>query len=68
MPPLSRTEEKVLGLYYQGMLYKEMSDVLPASIDTIKTHMRRIIKKTGAKNGRQAAYLWRENHQLRLQL
>jgi DNA-binding CsgD family transcriptional regulator len=57
--PLSPTEKKFLALFDQGKSYKEISLVLDCSVNTLKTHARRIVVKTIAQGLRQAAYLRR---------
>lgn len=42
---LSPREEEILGLLAGGFLYKEIADNLSISIDTVRTHLRRIYEK-----------------------
>jgi DNA-binding CsgD family transcriptional regulator len=57
--PLSPIEARILELYRQGKSYKEIMAQIPVrSINTLKTHCRRIILKTlCAANLRAAAWL-----------
>ncbi|MCW1887652.1 response regulator transcription factor [Luteolibacter flavescens] len=43
--PLSPREEEVLGLLANGALYKEIASTLGISMDTVRTHLRRIYDK-----------------------
>lgn len=42
---LSPREEEILGLLAKGYRYKEIADQLAISIDTVRTHIRRIYEK-----------------------
>lgn len=42
---LSPREEEILALLTQGFLYKEIADQLSISLDTVRTHLRRIYEK-----------------------
>jgi DNA-binding NarL/FixJ family response regulator len=44
--PLSPTEQKVLALADQGKSYKEIAGELDISINTVNTHVARIMAKT----------------------
>jgi len=43
--PLSPREEEILGLLANGALYKEIASELGISLDTVRTHLRRIYEK-----------------------
>ena len=43
--PLSPREEEILGLLANGALYKEIASALGISLDTVRTHLRRIYEK-----------------------
>ncbi|MEK7951091.1 response regulator transcription factor [Luteolibacter soli] len=43
--PLSPREEEILGLLANGALYKEIAGSLGISLDTVRTHLRRIYDK-----------------------
>jgi DNA-binding CsgD family transcriptional regulator len=57
--PLSPREKQILSLFDQGKSYKEIADLAKCSINTLKTHARKILAKTFANNLRHAAYLRR---------
>ena len=42
---LSPREEEILGLLANGALYKEIASTLGISLDTVRTHLRRIYEK-----------------------
>ena len=42
---LSPREEEILGLLANGALYKEIAGTLGISLDTVRTHLRRIYEK-----------------------
>lgn len=65
---LSRTEQRIISLLYEGKSYKEIENNLPMNINTLKTHVRRIVEKTRARNPRNAIYIWRESQARQLQL
>lgn len=52
---LSTREQEVLALIALGMSNAEIGSELFLSVDTIKTYVRRLYKKLGAKNRAQAA-------------
>lgn len=54
--PLSPTERKVLALFDQGKSYKEIGFKLHISVNTVRTHGRRIVVKTMAVCLREAAF------------
>jgi DNA-binding NarL/FixJ family response regulator len=43
--PLSPREEEILSLLANGALYKEIASELGISLDTVRTHLRRIYEK-----------------------
>lgn len=59
MLPLTPTEKRLVELYDQGLSYKEIAARLDISVNTAKTHARRIILKTLANSMRHAAWLRR---------
>lgn len=48
--PLSVREIEVLGLIMQGMTNHDISDKLFISYETVRSHRKNILRKTGAKN------------------
>ena len=54
---LSRREEEILGLIVKGRTNIEIADTLYISLSTVKTHIRSIFEKTGARNRLEAASL-----------
>lgn len=42
---LTEREEQVLRLLSQGFIYKEIADTLSISVDTVRTHIRKIYEK-----------------------
>lgn len=51
---LSKRENEVLALLAQGYLYKEISDALGISIETVNTYIRRIYEKLHVHSRAQA--------------
>lgn len=51
---LSPREEEVLGLLAEGALYKEIAAQLDISLDTVRTHIRRIYEKLHVRSRTQA--------------
>jgi len=51
---LSPREEEILSLLAEGCLYKEISASLGISIDTVRTHLRRIYEKLHVHSRTQA--------------
>lgn len=47
---LSNREVEVASLIMQGMTNKEISDKLFISFETVRSHRKNILKKTGARN------------------
>jgi len=52
--PLSGKEEAVLNMAANGMSSIEIAVVLKRSTDTVKTHLRRVYAKLGARNAAHA--------------
>lgn len=55
---ITSTELKVLELMRQGMTNREIALVLCRSEFTIKTHVQRILAKTGSRNRAQACVIF----------
>ncbi len=55
MEKLSRREQEVLTLLAKGCLYKEMSARLGISMNTIRTHLKRIYEKLHVQSRTEAA-------------
>ena len=51
---VSDRELEILGLLADGLTYREMALALFVSINTIKTHVRNIYGKLGARRRREA--------------
>ena len=51
---LSPREEEILSLLAEGALYKEISAALGISMDTVRTHLRRIYDKLHVHSRTQA--------------
>ena len=51
---LTRREQEILQLVKNGLLSKEISDMLSISIHTVNTHRQKILEKTGANNSMEA--------------
>ncbi|MBI9108693.1 MAG: hypothetical protein JEZ04_18250 [Spirochaetales bacterium] len=58
---LSPREKEVLELLVEGKTNIEIADLLFISLSTVKTHIRTIFEKTGAKNRLEAASLCRKS-------
>ena len=54
MAPLSERERQVLQLLAQGKLYKEISDLVGVSENTIRSYIRRIYEKLHVRSRAQA--------------
>jgi|SRR5438128_660964 DNA-binding NarL/FixJ family response regulator len=54
---LTRREREVLAGLAAGKMYKEISDELSVTLDTIRFHSKRIYKKLGVRS-RSEAILW----------
>jgi DNA-binding NarL/FixJ family response regulator len=59
-PHLSPTEKLILDGLEKGSSYKEIADILKMSLNTLKTHVKSILLKTGALSSAQAAWLRRQ--------
>jgi DNA-binding NarL/FixJ family response regulator len=54
---LTRRETEIIGLVVQGLSNKEIARSLSISLDTVKEHIRNILRKTSLSDRTQAA-LW----------
>ncbi|KHF28967.1 Response regulator protein VraR [Anoxybacillus sp. BCO1] len=52
--PLTKTEIAILKLIDQGYTQQEIANHLVISVQTVKNHVSRILKKLSAKNGKHA--------------
>ena len=52
--PLSNRELEILSLLAQGMRNKEIASRLFISLETVKKHVSRIIRKLNARNRQEA--------------
>jgi two-component system nitrate/nitrite response regulator NarL len=52
--PLSRREREVLGLLAEGHSNREIAENLYVSLDTVKTHLRRLYDKLGVSSRHEA--------------
>ncbi len=59
-PHLSPTEKRVLTELESGETYKTAADKMGMSVNTLKTHVRSILFKTGAASAAQAAFFRRQ--------
>lgn len=55
LPPLSQRESEVLELLLQGLTTREIAAELYLSVDTVKSHLRRIFQKYGVRSRMQLA-------------
>lgn len=60
---LSPREEEILSLLAEGCLYKEISATLGISIDTVRTHLRRIYEKLHVHSRTQAVMKYYKQRQ-----
>lgn len=51
---LSPREQEILGLLAHGAPYKKIADVLGISIETVRTHLRRVYEKLHVHSGAEA--------------
>ncbi|NNU96403.1 response regulator transcription factor [Anoxybacillus sp. EFIL] len=58
--PLTKTEIAILKLIDQGYTQQEIANHLVISVQTVKNHVSRILKKLSAKNGKHAVCKARE--------
>ncbi len=59
--PLTKTEQKVAELMYQGLTYRAIAEELVVSYHTIKKHVQNIYLKCGV-NSRFELYKWMEDN------
>ncbi|MDE2104567.1 MAG: response regulator transcription factor, partial [Patescibacteria group bacterium] len=57
---LSPTQERILNSFEQGQRHKETASQLGISLNTLKTHVRLILAKTGTRTCIEAAYRRRQ--------
>lgn len=50
MEKLTPQEDKVMELMVKGLSNAEISSMLSVSINTVKTHVSRVLRKKGVKN------------------
>ncbi|MBX2817928.1 MAG: helix-turn-helix transcriptional regulator [Saprospiraceae bacterium] len=55
---ISKREKEILKLLAEGLSNHEMATHTGLSINTIKTHLKRIYKKIGARNRADAARIF----------
>lgn len=60
LPTLSEREREVLALLGQGLSNRSIADDLYLSVDTVKTHVRKVFTKLGVANRTQAALIANE--------
>ena len=53
---LSQQELQVINLVWRGLSNNEIADMLVVSAHTVKTHVKNIFHKTGAKNRTELVY------------
>ncbi len=58
---LSAREEEILKLLTQGYLYKEIANQLHISLDTVRTHIRRIYQKLQVRSRTEAVVKYLES-------
>lgn len=52
--PLSPRELEVLEQLSRGHSYADVADILEISLDTVKSHLKRVFVKLGARSGAHA--------------
>jgi DNA-binding CsgD family transcriptional regulator len=57
---LTRTETQVLGLLAEGLSNREIAGQLFVSLDTVKTHVSRVLAKSGTRSRAQLLVLLRD--------
>jgi len=62
-PDLSRREEEVLDLICKGYGNKEIADKLSLSVETVRTHLKRIYEKLHVRCRTEAAMKYREGRE-----
>jgi DNA-binding CsgD family transcriptional regulator len=60
---LTRAETEVLGVLARGLTNREIAGKLCVSVETVRTHVARILHKTGVGTRTQAALLVREREE-----
>lgn len=60
VPTLSEREHEVLALLGQGLSNRAIADELYLSVDTVKTHVRKVFTKLGVGNRTRAALIANE--------
>ena len=60
VPTLSERESEVLALLGQGLSNRAIADQLYLSVDTVKTHVRKVFAKLGVTNRTRAALIANE--------
>jgi len=58
MKRLTKREREVLRLLCDGLTYKELAARLTVSINTVRTHLKRIYAKLGARSRTDAVVTW----------
>jgi DNA-binding NarL/FixJ family response regulator len=61
VPTLSEREREVLALLGNGLPNRAIADELYLSVDTVKTHVRKVFTKLGVVNRTQAALIANEH-------
>lgn len=61
VPTLTEREREVLALLGRGLSNQMIADELYLSVDTVKTHVRKVFAKLGVANRTQAAMVAREH-------
>lgn len=56
---LSRREQQVLQLVYNGLTNKEIAEKLNITLHTVKVHVLHIYEKTGCKRGKTELFVRR---------
>ena len=56
---LSGREKQALALIAEGLSNREIADQLVVTVNTVETHVRRILRKLGVRSRWQAADGWR---------
>ena len=59
---LTEREREVLALIARGFTNRRIADELYLSLDTVKTHVRKLFRKLGVDNRTQAAMLAADHH------
>lgn len=60
LPPLTRTEEKVLRLIAQGHRNRQIAEALSVAPDTVKNHITHLYAKLGVRSrGEAVRWAWR---------